>query len=177
MNRIKNLFSVLITATALIMLNEMILVSFSEGTAMKIESPAFEHNEMIPPQYTCQGKDINPRLIISQVPLETKSLALIVDDPDAPAGTWTHWVVFDIPPDSTEIKEDTIPGVQGYNSFGKNDWGGPCPPSGTHRYFFKVYALDAKLNLKEGAKKDEVEAAMKDHILDKAEIIGVYQKS
>ena len=177
MNRIKNLLSVLIATSALIMLNEMILVSFSEDTAMKITSSAFEHNQMIPPKYACQGEDINPKLIISQVPEEAKSLALIVDDPDAPMGTWTHWVVFDIPPETGEIKEDTIPGIQGNNNFGRNDWGGPCPPGGTHRYFFKIYALDTKLDLKEGAKKNEIEDAMKDHILDKAEMIGVYKKS
>lgn len=176
-NRIKNLFSVLITASALIMLNEMILISFSEDTAMKITSPVFEHNQMVPAKYTCQGDDINPRLIVSQIPKETRSLALIVDDPDAPMGTWTHWVVFDIPLENSEIKEDTIPGTQGYNNFGRNEWGGPCPPGGTHRYFFKIYALDTKLNLKEGAKKGEVERAMQDHILEKAELIGLYKKS
>ena len=143
---------------------------------MKIMSPEFKSNQLIPEKYTCQGEDVNPPLIISEVPQGTKSLALIVDDPDAPLGTWTHWVVFDIPVENTEIKEDTIPGSQGHNNFDRNDWGGPCPPSGTHRYFFKIYALDTRLGLKEGVSKKQVEMAMKSHILDKAELVGLYQQ-
>ena len=150
--------------------------SFSEGIAMKFTSPAFGHNQTIPKKYTCEGDDINPRLIITDIPAAAKSLTLIVDDPDAPMGTWVHWVVFDIPV-AGEIKEDSIPGKQGYNDFGRNDWGGPCPPSGTHRYFFKIYALDTILNLKEGVKKKEVERAMRGHILDKTELVGLYKKS
>ena len=173
-NKLQAIIFVLALSASLITINE--LISFSEGTHMKVTSPEFEYNEMIPQKFTCQGKDINPQLVISDVPREANSLVLIVDDPDAPLGTWTHWVVFDIPPDSTEIKENTIPGTQGYNDFGRTKWGGPCPPSGTHRYYFKVYALDKKLNLSEGVKRGEVEKAMRGHVLEQAELMGLYQK-
>jgi Raf kinase inhibitor-like YbhB/YbcL family protein len=173
-SNLKSIFFVLAVSALMIGLNE--LISFSEDMRMKIVSPEFDSSQLIPEKYTCQGKDINPKLILSDIPKEAKSLALIVDDPDAPNGTWTHWVVFDIPADSTEIKEDTIPGIQGANNFGKNDWGGPCPPSGTHRYYFKAFALDKKLELKEGAKRGEVEKAMKGHVLDEAELMGKYQQ-
>jgi len=143
---------------------------------MKLTSPSFNHNQMIPKKFTCQGEDISPALQISDLPLGAKSLGLIVDDPDAPGGTWVHWVVFNIPV-MNEIKEKSIPGLQGINDFGKKDYGGPCPPSGTHRYFFKVYALDTQLNLKEGSGKETLESAMKGHILGKGELIGLYKKS
>jgi len=145
------------------------------GLAMKLKSSAFEHNKFIPKKFTCEGADVNPGLIIEDIAEETKSLALIVDDPDAPMGTWVHWVVFDIPPVSM-IEENSIPGKQGSNDFGRKNYGGPCPPSGTHRYFFKIYALDKNLNLKEGTTKEELEKAMQGHILDKAELIGLYKK-
>jgi len=143
---------------------------------MQITSPAFQHNVMIPKQYTCQGEDINPPLAIAGIPEGTKTLTLINDDPDAPVGTWDHWIVFNMAP-SAEIRENSAPGTQGRNSWGRNDYGGPCPPSGTHRYFFKLYALDAALNLKEGARKAELEKAMVGHILAKAELIGLYKKA
>ncbi len=142
---------------------------------MKITSPEFKHNESIPKKFTCQGQDINPALDIEDVPENAQSLALIVDDPDAPMGTWVHWVVFDIPVIS-RIEEDSIPGKQGINDFRRKDYGGPCPPSGTHRYFFKIYALDTKLNLAEGIDKEALEKAIQPHILDKAELIGLYKK-
>lgn len=142
---------------------------------MKITSPEFEHNAMIPSQFTCDGEDINPPLIIEDIPPETKSLALIVDDPDAPMGTWVHWVVYDIPV-TNQIQEDSIPGKQGMNDFRKKDYGGPCPPSGTHRYFFKLYALDQELNLEEGLSKKDLEDAMEGHILAQAELIGLYKR-
>ncbi|MFH1360841.1 MAG: YbhB/YbcL family Raf kinase inhibitor-like protein [Candidatus Omnitrophota bacterium] len=145
------------------------------GAKMKIISPVFSHNGYIPAKYTCQGEDINPPLVISEIPQGAKSLALIVDDPDAPMGLWVHWLLFDIPI-VNEIKEDTIPGKQGYNNFGRTNYGGPCPPSGTHRYFHKIYALDAVLGSKEGITKDQLEKAMKGHILGQAELIGLYQK-
>ena len=147
-----------------------------EGAAMKLTSPAFEHNQMISKKFTCQGNDVNPELNIAGIPAGAKSLALIVDDPDAPMGTWVHWVVFNIPPSDVKIKENSIPGIQGYNDFGRNNYGGPCPPSGTHRYFFKLYALDTELDLKEGVKKQELEKAMEGHILVKTELIGLYKK-
>lgn len=142
---------------------------------MKISSPDFEHNEMIPSQFTCDGEDINPTLNIEDIPPEAKSLALIVDDPDAPMGTWVHWVVYDIPLTS-QIQQDSIHGKQGTNDFRKKNYGGPCPPSGTHRYFFKLYALDQELNLEEGLSKRDVETAMEGHIVAHAELIGLYKR-
>ena len=143
---------------------------------MKITSPVFTYNQMIPQKYTCQGDDINPALTIEGIPSAAESLVLIVDDHDAPMGTWVHWVVFNIPPAVIEISENSVPGMQGHNDFGRNDWGGPCPPFGMHRYFFKIYALDTMLNIKEGSTKQAVEKAMQGHILGKAELIGLYKK-
>jgi hypothetical protein len=147
---------------------------------MKISSPAFENAGEIPSKYTCDGEDINPELNIEDVPEDTKSLVLIMDDPDAvkPAGkVWDHWVVFNIPKDVRKIEEGKEPeGIPGKNSWGRLGYGGPCPPDTRHRYFFKVYALDIELHLEEGATKQEVEEAMKDHILDKAELIVTYER-
>ena len=144
---------------------------------MQLTSPSFDHNSMFPLEFTCQGKDINPELNISGIPEETKSLALIMDDPDAPMGMWVHWVVFDISPITMRIKKNSIPGKQGINDFQRLNYGGPCPPSGTHRYFFKLYALDTLLNLKEGMiKKQDLEKAMEGHLLAQAELIGLYKK-
>lgn len=145
---------------------------------LKISSPAFKHNEMIPAKFTCDGADVNPTLVIEGVPAEAKSLALIMDDPDAPRGTWVHWVVWNVNPKTREIKENTVPdgGKQGMNDFRKHDYGGPCPPSGTHRYFFKLYALDAALDLGPNATKAQLEAAMKGHIIVQAELIGRYAR-
>ena len=143
---------------------------------MRITSPVFGHNEMIPSRYTCQGEDINPPLIIEDVPPGTRSLVLIMDDPDAPIGTWDHWIVYDIPPQTARIEENSVPGTQGRNSWGRNDYGGPCPPSGTHRYFFKLYALDTELRLPEGTGKKQVETAMQGHVLAQAQLIGLYRK-
>ncbi|MDJ0688422.1 MAG: YbhB/YbcL family Raf kinase inhibitor-like protein [Xenococcaceae cyanobacterium MO_188.B32] len=143
---------------------------------MKLASPAFAHQATIPPKYTCQGEDISPPLTLSNIPEGTKSLALINDDPDAPMRTWNHWLIWNIKP-TGEIKENSAPGTQGKNSWGRNDYGGPCPPKGTHRYFFKLYALDRELDLPEGATKSELEKAMVGHILEQAELVGLYQKS
>ncbi len=142
---------------------------------MKLTSPAFEHNKQVPAKFTCQGEDVNPVLVIENIPQAAKSLALIVDDPDAPMGTWVHWVVFDIPIIS-RIEENSIPGKQGINDFRKRNYGGPCPPKGIHRYFFKIYALDVEFGLEEGITKGTLEKVMRGHILDKAELIGLYQK-
>ncbi len=143
---------------------------------MKLTS-VFENNNEIPSEYTCQGADISPELSIEDVPENAKSLALIMDDPDAPIGTWDHWVVFNIPTETKKIAKGTEPsGVAGKNSWGKTGYGGPCPPSGTHRYFFKLYALDATLDLGEGSDKKDLEKAMQGHIIDKAELIGTYKK-
>ena len=145
---------------------------------LQLVCPAFKHNEFIPEKYTCDGKDINPPLLVENIPSGTKSMALIVDDPDAPAGTWVHWVVWNISPDTKEMKESSVPegAQQGVNDFRKHEYGGPCPPSGTHRYFFKLYALDTMLNLGSKAKKSDVEQAMKGHILEKTELIGRYRR-
>lgn len=142
---------------------------------LTIRSPAFGPNKKIPVKYTCQGEDINPPLTIEGIPEGTKSLVLIVDDPDAPMGTWVHWVVWNIDPVNT-IEEDSVPGEQGINDFDKHEYGGPCPPSGEHRYFFTVYALDTMLDLETDTKKLEVEQVMEENILAKGELIGLYSK-
>ncbi len=144
---------------------------------MKLTSPAFEHNKEMPSEYTCDDSNINPELNIEDIPEDAKSLALIMDDPDAPMGTWIHWVVWNIPAETKTIAKGNEPeGIQGTTSFGDKGYGGPCPPSGTHRYFFKLYALDASLNLEEGAKKEDLEKAIEGHIIEKAELIGLYKR-
>lgn len=146
-------------------------------TAMKIESSAFQHNQLIPSKYACDGENINPPLTFSDVPADAKSLALIMDDPDAPVGTWVHWTIWNIPPGAEGIEENSKPkGIEGTTSFGKPGYGGPCPPSGTHRYFFKLYALDTTLSLDQKAKKEDLEKAMEGHTLAKSELIGLYSK-
>ncbi|MFW6120451.1 MAG: YbhB/YbcL family Raf kinase inhibitor-like protein, partial [Petrotogales bacterium] len=133
---------------------------------MKLSSPAFENEESIPNEYTCEGADVSPPLMFSEIPEDTKSLALIVDDPDAPMGTWVHWVIWNIPPDTISFsKGENITFPQGKNDFGKQKYGGPCPPSGTHRYFFKLYALDTMFDLEAGATKKQLEKAMSGHII------------
>ncbi|MBN2484217.1 MAG: YbhB/YbcL family Raf kinase inhibitor-like protein [Candidatus Omnitrophica bacterium] len=143
---------------------------------MTLHALEFNHNEVIPRKFTCQGKDINPALKIEHIPPRTKALVLIVDDPDAPMGTWVHWVVFNIPPDTKKISEDSVPGIQGINDFKRTSYGGPCPPSGSHRYFFKLYALDKRLDLTVGAGKEDLLRAMEDSVLDYTELIGTYEK-
>lgn len=143
---------------------------------MKISSPLFENGEEIPDDYTCDGDDISPELVIEGIPKNAKSLALIMDDPDAPAGTWVHWIVWNIAPDTKVIEEDNATGTEGMNSFGDQGYGGPCPPSGTHRYFFKLYALDTLLQLNESSTAKDLEKAMKGHIMEKAELMGTYSR-
>jgi Raf kinase inhibitor-like YbhB/YbcL family protein len=145
---------------------------------MKIESPAFENNQSIPSKYTCDGENVNPPLKISQMPKEAKSLVLVFDDPDAPAGTWVHWTIWNIDPQTEEIAEASVPqnAVEGKTSFGRPGYGGPCPPSGTHRYFFKLYALDTVLNLDSSAKIKDIESAMEGHVLARAELMGLYKR-
>ena len=142
---------------------------------MQLTSPEFDNNKLIPPRFTCEGEDINPPLVMGNISQGAKTLALILDDPDAPMGTFVHWVAYDIPVVS-RIDEDSAPGVQGVNDFGKIGYGGPCPPSGTHRYFFKLYALGTHLGLKKGINKETLEKAMQGHIVEKAELIGLYRK-
>lgn len=142
---------------------------------MEISSPAFVHEQRIPAKYTCQGANINPKLVIKGMPTKTKSLVLIVDDPDAPRKIWVHWVVYNIPPQEV-IEENSVPGMQGINDFKMQNYGGPCPPFGVHRYFFKLYALDSLLALSEGAFKEKVLDAMKGHVLAEATLVGLYEK-
>jgi len=142
---------------------------------MKLTSPAFDNESFIPEVYTCVGSDINPRLDITDIPEKSASLALIMDDPDAPGGTFVHWVVYDMPV-MPSIEEDSVPGIQGANDFQRVDYGGPCPPGGTHRYYFKLYALDRKLELQPGVKKAELEQHMQGHILGRAELMGRFTK-
>lgn len=151
------------------------------GGTMQISSSAFADNDLMPEVFTCNGEDINPPLDISGVPTGTESLVLIVDDPDAPdpaapTVVWEHWVMWNIPADTIRIEAGSVPtgAVQGTNSWGRTDYGGPCPPVGTHRYFFKVYALDTNLALGTSAIKADVEAAMQGHVLDQTELIGLY---
>lgn len=156
----------------------IIFVEAKDMGTLKLSSSAFKHSDSIPSKYTCDGADVNPPLVIENAPLNTKSLALIVDDPDAPAGNWVHWVVWNIDPTTNEIKENTVPSgaLQGINDFRRHDYGGPCPPSGTHHYFFKLYALDMMLNLGQKANKAELERAMKGHIITQGELIGLYRR-
>lgn len=149
-----------------------------------LQSNAFKDGGDIPRQYTCEGADISPALVWTEPPAKTQTFALIADDPDAPAGTWVHWVAWNIPSAARQLPENVpksanIPdgGSQGSNDFRKTGYGGPCPPPGkAHRYFFKLYALDAKFNLKPGAGKKEVEQAMKGHVLAEAQLMGKYQR-
>jgi len=142
---------------------------------LNITSPAFENSKLIPSKYTCDSDDVNPPLIIEGIPDGTKSLVLIVDDPDAPMGTWDHWIVWNIPP-ANKIEENSAPGVEGLNDFRKHSYGGPCPPSGTHRYFFKVYALGIRLDLDLNSRKKHVEKAMKGHTLAEGKLVGLYRR-
>lgn len=145
---------------------------------MIITSPVFQNNAFIPSKYTCDGENVNPPLGIKDVLPAAKSLVLIMDDPDAPRGVWVHWTVWNIDPKTTLIPEKNVPfqAIEGKTSFGNPGYGGPCPFSGTHRYFFKLYALDAALNLSPQADKSNLEKAMEEHILDKTEIIGLYSR-
>ena len=147
---------------------------------LSLLSDAFIENAFIPQEYTCVGANISPKIEWQNAPSDTESFALIMDDPDAPMGTWVHWIMFDIPSDVNDLNQDI--NLQSKNAkFGKNSWnkdeyGGPCPPSGTHRYFFKLYALDAKLNLPQGSTKSQLEQAMAGHILDQAVLMGKFSK-
>ena len=147
--------------------------------ALKIWSPAFEDDGSIPAKYTCDDKDISPPLVIENTPPRTESLVLIVDDPDAPGGTWVHWVLWNMDPATKEIAENSVPGgsVQGVNDFRSHYYGGPCPSSGRHRYFFKLYALDTTLDLPQGSDKADVEKAIQGHIIEQARLIGTYERA
>jgi len=151
---------------------------------MELSSSAFTEGGLIPAQYTCDNKNVSPPLKWSGVPTGAKSLALIADDPDAPSGTWVHWVLYDLPPTATELAEDVPKSQyvaagarQGLNDFRHLGYGGPCPPPGKpHRYFFKLYALDAALDLKPGAAKKDLERAMEKHVVAHAQLMGTYKR-
>ncbi len=150
---------------------------------IKITSSAFEEGGLIPAKYTCDGADVSPPLQWDVVPEGTKSIALICDDPDAPMGTWVHWVLFNLPSDAKKLAEN-IPAdkilpngaKQGLSDFGRVGYGGPCPPSGTHRYFFKIYALGIELGLEAGANKRQLLKAMEGHILEQGQLVGKYKR-
>ncbi len=156
----------------------------SQGAGMRLSSTGFTEGGLIPEKYTCDGRNVSPPLEWTGVPSPAKSITLIVDDPDAPGGTWVHWVLYDLPPQTKDLPEDLpksqyLPGgaKQGLNDFKHLGYGGPCPPPGKpHRYFFKLYALDALLGLRPGATKQEVERAMAKHILAEARLMGAYKR-
>lgn len=145
---------------------------------MKVTSSAFQEGGTIPEKFSKNGQNVSPELRIENIPAEAKSLALIVDDPDAPVGLFTHWLAWNIDPRTTDIAEGSVPdgAVQGKNDFGESGYGGPQPPSGTHRYYFKVLALDKTLDLKPGAKRKEVDAAIKGHVVGQGQLMGRYSK-
>lgn len=146
---------------------------------MKITSPAFQNDEVIPPKYTCDRENVNPELIFSDIPENTKSLALILHDPDAAKpGGWTHWAIVNMEPSTTGIAENSKPssGIEVMTDFGKTEYEGPCPPNGQHRYIFYLYALDFELSLDSSTTKKEIEGLIQGHILDKSELIGTYQR-
>ena len=145
---------------------------------MEIKSSAFGSAQPIPAEYTCDGKSINPPLEFSNVPADAKSLALTLKDPDAPGGNFTHWVVWNIPPQTSSINPgDALPGaVQGLNGANRTGYTGPCPPSGVHRYFFRLYALDGNLNLDPNSGDAQLDRAMAGHIISQSELIGIYKK-
>lgn len=156
--------------------NNIISANNKEGK-MKITS-VFENEDKIPSKYTCDGEGLAPELTISEVPKNALSLVLIVDDPDAPMGVFTHWLLYNIPVDTKSISAANIPtdAIAGMTDFGKTGYGGPCPPFGTHRYFFKLYAIDTKLSLPHNVRKDALEKAIEGHVIEKAELIGLYAR-
>jgi Raf kinase inhibitor-like YbhB/YbcL family protein len=155
----------------------------AEKMTIKITSPAFEQGGMIPSKYTADGQNVSPPLKWEAVPEGTASIALICDDPDAPVGVWVHWVMWNMPPDTKELSENVptdtkLPdgAIQGITDFRRHGYGGPAPPSGTHRYFFKIYALDTKLDLPESSTKADLVKAMEGHILAEGELMGKYKR-
>ena len=151
--------------------------SFGAGAKMKVTSSAFQEGGNIPSKFTCDGGNASPPLQMAGVPSEAKTLVLIADDPDAPGGLFTHWLVWNIPPQTNSVAEGSAPkGVQGTNDFGKSGYGAPCPPSGTHRYYFRVFALDRELTLPAGAKRSQLNGAMKGHVVAQGELMGRYSR-
>ena len=166
-----------ITCAAMVVLITIMSLVAAGGARMKVTSSAFQEGRNMPSKFTCDGSDTSPPLQITGIPSESKSLVLIVDDPDAPSGLFTHWLVWNIPPQINLIAEGNAPkGVQGANDFGKSGYRGPCPPPGTHRYSFKIFALDRELELRPGAKRSEVDSAMKGHVVAQGELVGRYAR-
>ncbi len=147
-----------------------------KGFSMEINTPAFKSNTRMPTKFTCQGENVSPGIEIFGTPEEAKSLVLIVDDPDTPRGLWNHWAVYNISPDTQIINEGSVPGIECITSSQEKNWSGPCPPSGTHRYIFKIYALDTTLNLNKDSTYTDLRARIQDHIIDQAQTIGIYKK-
>lgn len=149
-----------------------------KSARMKLSSPAFDHSKAIPSKFTCDGEDTNPPLEIKGVPDGAKSLALIMDDPDAPGGVWVHWLLWNIDPAATRIAQGSVPAgaEQGVNSWQRREYGGPCPPSGTHRYFFRLYALKQKLNLPASTTRKDLDKAIKGIVLAQTELFGLYSR-
>jgi Raf kinase inhibitor-like YbhB/YbcL family protein len=152
--------------------------SKKEKPMIKVTSSAFIEGELIPARFTADGDDVNPTLFLESVPSNVRSLVLIVDDPDAPVGTWNHWLVWNIDPKTKEIRENTVPdkAEMGMNDFGKRPYGGPAPPSGVHRYFFKIYALDTVLDLPRSSKRAALDKAMQGHIVGEGQLMGKYTR-
>ena len=151
------------------------IMAFTLTKTLTVKSPAFADGELIPAKYTCDGENISPEITVENVPEGTKTLALIMDDPDAPKGTFVHWVMWNMPVTKT-LRENTAPGTQGKNGRGENKYTGPCPPSGTHHYHFKIYALDTRLDIPASSDKAALLYAMKGHILAEGELTGLYSK-
>jgi Raf kinase inhibitor-like YbhB/YbcL family protein len=175
----KNIYLIFIFIIIILMLP----FAKAKGGTMELTSSAFGEGGMIPNKYTCDGADVSPPLKWGSIPDATKSFALICDDPDAPVGTWVHWVYYDIPAKIRDLPENVTPderpasgGVQGINDFRRIGYGGPCPPGGTHRYLFKLYALDTLLNLSPGATKNQVLKAMENHVVDHVQLMGKYRR-
>ncbi|HUL24005.1 MAG TPA: YbhB/YbcL family Raf kinase inhibitor-like protein [Thermodesulfobacteriota bacterium] len=163
---------------------QVFLFSYAMGQSgirvegLRLSSPALENGGKIPKKYTCDGANINPPLTIENVPSNTKSLALVFDDIDAPRGTYVHWILWNLAPDSREVKENSVPEgvVQGMNDFKKPSYGGPCPPGRAHKYVFKIYALDTLLNLNPKSTKKDLEKVMEGHMISRAQLTGLYQR-
>ena len=151
------------------------VISVADFKQLNVSSPAFKDADFIPTKYTCDGQNVNPSLDIGKIPAEAKSLAIIADDPDAPLGTWVHWVAWNIPV-THHIKENDVHGEEGLNDFQTRGYRGPCPPSGIHQYFFKVYALDDLLALPGHTTKYQLEKAMSEHIIGFGELVGLYKR-
>jgi len=151
--------------------------------SFQVRSPAFAEGQPIPELHSCEGRDISPPLVWTEPPAGTRSLALICDDPDAPGGVWVHWVLYNLPSTTRELPQNVAPEPvlalgerQGRNSWGRIGYGGPCPPSGTHRYFFRLFALDVMLETPAGCSRVEIEAAMRGHVIGHAQLMGTYKK-